>query len=86
MKRLASILALVVGIAGTTAGTAGAPDNTNVGVQLASIEQKADAFAPAVQYGGGTFSTNQNSSYASATNAAAIVQVLSQSIAPTPQR
>lgn len=73
MKRVAIALALVLGAGATGASTARASD-TNVGVQLASISQTAVAYAPAVQYAGGYFSTNLNASYANAANYASIVQ------------
>ena len=70
MKRFATTLALVVGVAGSAVGTASA--DTNVGVQLASITQKSVAIAPAVQYAGGKGSTNNNQSNATAANFASI--------------
>ena len=73
MKRFAAVLALVVGVGATGVSTAGAADS-NVGVQVASITQTALASAPAVQFGGGFFSTNLNSSYAHAANYASISQ------------
>ncbi len=73
MKRLVVVLALVVGVGAGGASSARAADS-NVGVQLASISQTALASAPAVQFGGGFFSINRNSSYASATNYASISQ------------
>jgi hypothetical protein len=76
MKRFAAVLALVVGTAGTAVGTASADSNT--ATQLASIKQAAVAFAPAVQYAGGTGSTNTNSSSAVAANWAQINQWLLQ--------
>lgn len=76
MKRFASILALIVGIAVSAAGTASA--GTNVGVQQARISQTALASAPAVQFGGGTRSVNLNASNASAANFASINQWLAQ--------
>jgi hypothetical protein len=77
MKRFASTLALVVGIAGSAVGTASAGD-TNVGVQLASITQKSVAIAPATQFGGGTFSTNYNQANAASANYASINQWMLQ--------
>ncbi len=73
MKRIASILALVVGIAGATAGTASAQDN----VQAASITQTAAAVseAKALQFGG-DYATNVNVSIAAAVNLASITQSL----------
>jgi hypothetical protein len=76
MKRFATTLALVVGIAGSAAGTASA--DTNVGVQLATITQTAVAIAPAVQFGGGTLSSNNNQSNAAAVNYASINQWMLQ--------
>ena len=76
MKRIASIVALVVGIAGATAGTASAQDT----VQAASITQNAAAasVAKAVQVGGDD-ATNVNLSIAAAVNFATITQSLTQS-------
>jgi len=73
MKRIASILALVVGIAGATAGTASAQDTS----QVAVIEQSAAAasFAKAWQEATGE-STNLNVSIAVALNLAEINQML----------
>lgn len=76
MKRFATTLALVVGIAGSAAGTASA--DTNVGVQAATITQAAVAIAPAVQFGGGTQSSNNNQSNAAAVNYASINQWMLQ--------
>ena len=76
MKRIASIVALVVGIAGATAGTASAQDT----VQAAEINQTAAAVsvAKAWQFGGDS-ATNLNLSIAAAVNLAAIDQMLTQS-------
>ncbi|MDQ3876364.1 MAG: hypothetical protein M3322_12625 [Actinomycetota bacterium] len=73
MKRIASILALVVGIAGATAGTASAQDTT----QAAVITQSAAAAsqAKAWQFGGDS-ATNLNVSIAAAVNFATIDQLL----------
>jgi hypothetical protein len=76
MKRFATTLALVVGIAGSAVGTASA--DTNVGVQLATITQTSVAIAPAVQFGGGTLSSNNNQSNAVAANFASINQWMLQ--------
>lgn len=76
MKRFATILALLVGVGVSATGTASA--DTNVGVQLASIKQTAVASAPAVQFAGGTQSTNQNSSSATSANFAKISQWMVQ--------
>jgi hypothetical protein len=76
MKRFATTLALVVGIAGSAVGTASA--DTNVGVQLATITQTSVAIAPAVQFGGGTLSSNNNQSNATAANFASISQWMLQ--------
>jgi hypothetical protein len=76
MKRFAATLALVVGIAGSAVGTASA--GTNVGVQLATITQTSVAIAPAVQFGGGTLSSNNNQSNAAAANFASINQWMLQ--------
>jgi hypothetical protein len=78
MKRFATTLALVVGIAGSAVGTASAGPNTNVGVQLATITQTSVAIAPAVQFGGGTLSSNNNQSNAAAANFASINQWMLQ--------
>ena len=75
MKRVASILAVTGVLAGAGAGTASA--DTNFAVQAASINQKAVAYAPAVQFGGAS-SINLNQSNASATNYASIGQWLVQ--------
>ena len=53
MKRVVIAFSLALGIGATGASTAGAAD-TNVAVQAASITQTALAYAPAVQYGGGS--------------------------------
>src|SRR4029453_8752872 len=62
MKRFATVVALVVGVALASVGTASADSNT--GVQIAVIKQVAVASAPAVQYAGGAVSTKTNSSSA----------------------
>jgi hypothetical protein len=77
MKRFAIALALAAGLGAAGAGTAGAAD-TNVGVQVATITQTSVALAPAVQFGGGWFSSNLNASYASAANYASITQLQAQ--------
>jgi hypothetical protein len=76
MKRIASILALVVGIAGATAGTASAQDT----LQVATVNQTAAAVstAKALQFGGDS-ATNVNVSIAAALNLASINQWLTQS-------
>jgi hypothetical protein len=76
MKRFATLVVLVVGVALAAVGTASADSNT--GAQVAVIKQVAVAEAPAVQYAGGTFSTNTNSSYAAAANFASIQQWMLQ--------
>ena len=75
MKRFASVLALTGALAGVGAGTASA--DTNFAVQAASIDQKAGAYARAVQFGG-SWSLNYNQSNASAANYASIGQWLVQ--------
>jgi hypothetical protein len=76
MRRFATVVALVVGVALAAVGTASADSNT--GVQVAIIKQVAVAQAPAVQNAGGTLSTNTNSSYAAAANFASIQQWMLQ--------
>jgi hypothetical protein len=80
MKRLATILALVIGVAGATAGTASAQDT----VQAASIGETAAPVsqANALQFGG-DYASNVNVSIAAAVNLASITQSLTQE-APAP--
>jgi hypothetical protein len=73
MKRFAAVLAIVFAAVGTTAGTASA--DTNVGVQVASINQTSVAKASAVQFGG-FFSLNKAN--ANSANFALIKQSLIQ--------
>ena len=75
-KRFASVLALVAALAAMGANTASAND-TNVGVQLANIEQLSSASSFASQFAGSGINTNVAN--ASSANYAAIVQLLSQS-------
>jgi hypothetical protein len=76
-KRFASVLTLVAALAATGVSTASAQD-TNVGVQLASITQLSSANSSATQFAGPAF-VNLNASSAESANYAAIVQWLSQS-------
>lgn len=76
MRRFVAALAVVAGVGAGAVGTASA--DTNNGAQLASIKQVAVAYAPAVQYAGGTASTNTNSSKAVAANFASINQWMLQ--------
>jgi curli biogenesis system outer membrane secretion channel CsgG len=74
-KRFASVLTLVAALAATGVSTASA-QGTNVGAQVASINQTSLASSSATQIAG--FSFNWNSSSAESANYAAIVQLLSQ--------
>jgi hypothetical protein len=74
MKRFVAVLAVVCAAVGTTTGTASA-NNTNVGVQVASIHQTSLAKASAVQFGG-FFSLNAANAYSA--NYASIKQSLTQ--------
>jgi hypothetical protein len=76
-KRFAAVLTVVAALAATGVSTASAHD-TNVGVQVASIDQTSIAASSATQ--NAAFSlVNLNSSSAQSANFAAIVQLLSQS-------
>jgi hypothetical protein len=72
VKRLIAITITIFGFAGVGASTALAGDN--VGVQVASIDQKSEAEATAVSLFG-----SFNTASASSTNLAAIHQTLLQS-------
>jgi hypothetical protein len=75
-KRFASVLTVVAALAGTGVSTASAND-TNVGVQMASISQTSLASSSATQFADFSF-VAVNKSEAESANYAAIIQLLSQ--------